>query len=365
MSNGHSDASAERQASGPAAGSGQSLPAGLASSTGSIALNVHSLKLHTTEDLREAVRGADLKIVQLAPGTFDGQLMHAQIGDLSLSTGDFGPDIRARGVMNQDMVTIGMMLETSGAVSQWDYDVVPGDVIVFPKSVEQEGRFTGHSRYATITLNEEAFAAYAAGEPVLQDPKFWTRISRFHRSPSLRAFACREIADKISQLQSGVVPESEAGIRYLQRSLIEAFITGIIDEVSNERDERQCSGAKLVRGVEDYIDGVDIDQPVHISELCAALMVSRRTLHRAFQHTLGLGPVAYLRLRRLSAVHRALSTANPACVGVTQAALEHGFTDLGRFAAFYRRIFGEVPSQTRTRMAPLDHQQRFHQNPDR
>ena len=350
------DASEERQ---PGDCSGQSLPASSAGRMNSVALNVHTVKLQTAEDLREAVRGADLKIVQLAPGIFDGHLMHAQIGALSLSTGDFGPDIRARGVMNQHLVTIGMMLESSGAVSQWDYDVVPGDVIVFPKSVEQEGRFTGHSRYATITLSEDALAAFAAGEPVLQDPQFWTKISRFHRSPSLRASARREIGEMVSQLREGLVPDDEAGIRYFQRSLVEAFITGIVDEVSNESDERHCSGAKLVRDVEDFVDSIEIDRPVHISELCSSLMVSRRTLHRAFQHTLGIGPVAYLRLRRLSDVHRVLSSANPTCVGVTQAALDQGFTDLGRFAAFYKRIFGEVPSETRFKAtSPLGRQSR-------
>ncbi|CAN7673688.1 helix-turn-helix domain-containing protein [Mesorhizobium sp. LjRoot246] len=245
------------------------------------------------------------------------------------------------------------MLESSGEVSQWDYDVVPGDVIVFPKSVEQEGRFTGQSRYATITLSEEALAAYVTGERALQDREFWTKIDRFRASPSLRAFASREIAGKISQLRTGTVPTTRAGILYFQRSLVEAFIAGIVDEVPEEREEQVHGGAKLVRDVEDYIDSVEIDRPVHISELCSALIVSRRTLHRAFQHTLGIGPVAYLRLRRLSAVHRALGAAAPAHVSVTRAALDHGFTDLGRFAAFYQRIFGEVPSQTLAKVASL------------
>ncbi|QKC87504.1 AraC family transcriptional regulator [Mesorhizobium sp. NZP2234] len=344
MSDSLSEHSAERQRSNSCEDGGLALPG---VRPNSVAPEVHILRLQTAEDLREAVRGADLKIVQLASGKFDGHLMHAQIGSLSLSTGDFGPDIRARGVMNQDMVTIGMMLESSGEVSQWDFEVVPGDVIVFPKSVEQEGRFTGHSRYATITLSEEALADFAAGEPILQDPKFWTKISRFHRSPSLRTGACGEIAGKIEKLRGGAGPHCEAGVSYLKRSLIEAFISGIVDEVSSERYDRLFSGAKLVRDVEDYVDGVEIGRPVHISELCSALTVSRRTLHRAFQHSLGLGPVAYLRLRRLADVHRMLTVADAAPAGVTQAALDYGFTDLGRFAAFYKRIFGEVPSETR------------------
>jgi AraC family ethanolamine operon transcriptional activator len=77
------------------------------------------------------------------------------------------------------------------------------------------------------------------------------------------------------------------------------------------------------------------------------LGVSRRSLHRAFHDTLGVGPVAYLRLRRLSSVRRALR--RPLHTSVTQAALDHGFTDLGRFAGYYHEIFGEKPSQTRRR----------------
>lgn len=332
---------------GPSGCPAESWPVGPADSTDSIALNVCTFKLRNTEDLREAVHGADLKIVQLAPGTFDGQLMHAQIGELMVSAGDFGPDIRARGVMNQHQVTIGMMLQSSGEVSQWNYGVIPGDVIVFPRSVEQEGRYTGRSSYATITFSEAALAAYAVGEPALQEPDFWTKIGRFHPSPSLRAFICGEVAEKISLLREGMVPSSEAGVRYFQQSLVEAFIAGILDEVSEERDERYHYGAKLVRDVEDYVDIVETDRPVHISELCSHLNVSRRTLHRAFQHTLGMGPSAYLRLTRLSAVHKALMATKPAYVSVTQAALDYGFTDLGRFAASYKKMFGEVPSQTR------------------
>lgn len=345
----HASADAKKQASGPGESRDRSLLSSADDSGDPVALNVRTFKLQNTEDLREAVHGADLKIVQLAPGTFDGHLMHAQIGQLAASAGDFGPDIRARGVMNAQLVTIGMMLETGGEVSQWDYDIVPGDVVVFPKSVEQEGRFTGRSRYATITLSEEALAVYATGEPALQDPAFWTRIRRFRPSPSLRASTSHDIAEKVSRLYEGVVPDKKAGICYFQRALVEAFIVGIVEEVANERNELYCCGSKLVRDVEDYVDGVGIDRLVHISELCSTLAVSRRTLHRAFQQTLGIGPLAYLRLRRLSAVHRDLSIARQTDVSVTQAALDHGFTDLGRFAAFYRGIYGEVPSRTRTK----------------
>lgn len=318
-------------------------------------LNVHTQMLRNAEDLREATRGADLKVVQLAPGSFEGQLTHARIGTLSVSAGDFYPDIRARGVMNPDLVTIGMLIESSGEVMQWDYDVVPGDIVVFPKGVEQEGRFTGRSRYVTVTLGEEELAAYSTGERALQDPEFWTRIHRCRPSPSGRDFTQREIVSKVAQLRDGDIPASPDAVDYFRRSLLEAFVAGILDGQASLDSERTSHiASRIVRAVEDYVDRTKPDRPIHISELCLALHVPRRTLHRAFHETLGVGPMEYIRLRRLAAVHRSLSNPYSAPMSVTQAALSAGFTDLGRFSTYYRRIYGESPSLTRRRTAELN-----------
>ncbi len=315
------------------------------------AITTQTVVLRNTEDLREATLGADLKVVQLASGSFGGRLTHAQIGTTSLSAGDFEPDIRARGVMNADMVTIGMMVECSGDVMQWDYHVVPGDVIVFPRSVEQEGRFTGRSRYLTLTLTEQDLATHAAGEKRLQDPRFWTEIRRFRPSPGLRAFIARSLDRKIALLREGTLTSPGAATEHFRRSLIEAFIVGILDaQGSGAEDREHHTGSRLVRLVEDYVDCIGADQPLHVSELCMALGVSRRTLHRAFQETLDVGPAEYLRLRRLSNVRQALSDAGTTPKkSVTRAALDAGFTDFGRFAGYYKRIFQETPSQTRKR----------------
>ncbi|WP_311028000.1 AraC family transcriptional regulator [Mesorhizobium koreense] len=309
-------------------------------------LEAHNLALKNPEDLREATRGADLRIIQLATGGFEGLLTHAQVGGFSLSAGDFGPDIRARGVMNAELVTIGTMLDSSGEVSQWDYDVRPGDIIVFPKSVEQEGRYTGRSRYVTITLSEQELAAHVKTEGRLQESEFWTRIRRFQPSEAQRASMREYLARRVLQLREGKVPLSAAGIDFFRRSVLEAFVGCIAGEVQDDREEQYFRGARLVRDVEDYVDALRPGRPVHISELCSVLLVSRRKLHRAFQDTIGVGPMAYLRLRRLSAAHNALRSGRMAGGSVTQTALEYGFCDLGRFASYYRRIFDEAPSET-------------------
>ena len=111
---------------------------------------------------------------------------------------------------------------------------------------------------------------------------------------------------------------------------------------------------ELVREIDNLIAADS--RPVHIAELCETWGVSRRTLHRAFIDVRGTPPIAYLRRKRLDDVRGALLTADPGAK-VSDIARAHGFHELGRFAASYRRTFGELPSQTLQRSRRRDVQQ--------
>jgi len=85
--------------------------------------------------------------------------------------------------------------------------------------------------------------------------------------------------------------------------------------------------------------------PLSVLELAQRLGVSTTTLEAGFREQFGETPVTYLRRLRLRHVHRALRE-GPAGATVTATAMRFGFEHLGRFAADYRRIYGEAPSRT-------------------
>lgn len=85
---------------------------------------------------------------------------------------------------------------------------------------------------------------------------------------------------------------------------------------------------------------------ISLAQLCAATGVSERSLRNACYAICGTSPKKYLVRRRLEAVHRALATARPGQATVTRIATDHGFFELGRFAATYTALFGESPSHT-------------------
>jgi AraC-like DNA-binding protein len=90
-----------------------------------------------------------------------------------------------------------------------------------------------------------------------------------------------------------------------------------------------------------------------LTELCTALGVPERSLRASCVQHLGMGPMRYLRLRKMKLVRHALRSARPADAGVAELARRHGFTEMGRFAATYRQLFGKLPSATLQRIETL------------
>lgn len=90
------------------------------------------------------------------------------------------------------------------------------------------------------------------------------------------------------------------------------------------------------------------DQPVTIPELCSAIGASRRALQYAFEDVTQLSPVQYLRTMRLNRVR--LELRNHPQSQIADIASRWGFWHLSRFAADYKRLFGERPSQTQARL---------------
>jgi AraC-like DNA-binding protein len=91
------------------------------------------------------------------------------------------------------------------------------------------------------------------------------------------------------------------------------------------------------------------DEPVTVLEVCQKLRISRRTLQNSFQLIADTTPVDYLRSIRLNAVRRMLQSGSPACSSIREAAGYWGFYHLGHFSRDYRRLFDELPSETRAR----------------
>jgi AraC family ethanolamine operon transcriptional activator len=166
----------------------------------------------------------------------------------------------------------------------------------------------------------------------------------YHTDALIGTEMLQRLTGIVSGIEYKLTALSSRAADFLRRSIIEPFVLALTSALT-PASVRSYTGARLVSETEDYVDAAG-GQPVHISELCSALKVSRRSLHRAFTDTLGIGPAVYLRRRRLSAIRSILSRRDSPTISIGNLAFEYGFPETGRFAAYYRAHFGEAPSDT-------------------
>lgn len=117
---------------------------------------------------------------------------------------------------------------------------------------------------------------------------------------------------------------------------------------SNYSDQLRPQACKIapqhVRRVEQYLTA-HADQPVTLEQLVEVSGVSARALFDGFRRFRGTSPMAFLRAIRLQRAHEDLKNAGPSA-SVTEIACRWEFYQFGRFAAQYKTMFGELPSET-------------------
>jgi AraC-like DNA-binding protein len=91
-----------------------------------------------------------------------------------------------------------------------------------------------------------------------------------------------------------------------------------------------------------------LSEPIQLEQLAQISGVRPRTLETHFKMFLGTTPLGWVRRMRLARARQEMLHAAPGDT-VTSVALSSGFGQLGRFAADYRKAFGELPSTTMQR----------------
>lgn len=77
-----------------------------------------------------------------------------------------------------------------------------------------------------------------------------------------------------------------------------------------------------------------------------AVDLPEHVLRSAVTQAVGVSPRMWLRQWRLAQAHRAMLSPDSARKGVASIAMEHGFYQLGRFAAYYALTFHGLPVET-------------------
>jgi AraC-like DNA-binding protein len=292
-----------------------------------------------------AVPGATADLVLTGRGDFKARLTWLKLHELSI--------FRAR----EDLARIAYLSLSpaqtfvsfpigSGTPLLWSgLELRRGDIVFHARGERSHQRTMGAMQWGLVSLPPERLAAYGraltgieivsptAGRVLRPSPACVSLLLRLH------AKACN-----LAETTPGIMSRKEAA-QALEQEFIHALVNCLTIDGERPGVTARRHRADIMVSFEGALSAL-AGRRLHMPELCAAIGVKERTLRVCCSEFLGMSPGKYIRLRRLNMVRAELHRVDPSTASVAEIAQRHQFSELGRFAASYRAVFGELPSHT-------------------
>jgi AraC family ethanolamine operon transcriptional activator len=308
---------------------------------------LQTLSTRDPDELAEGFRRWELRFRQLGGGAFRGELKLLQFGGIQILHASGTRRLQALGSLPPGSFGFAPVLPSNAGAIWRGRRCKTGQVVTIDPG--QEGDHMSAADYLMVGLTVDG-AFFRECAAVLGGFDLEEQLAgRLAVTPS--PAGCRALTAHLRELLDLAEGRPELFVQPRTRQTVEQECVRRVVEVLAQGTGGDRSGCwssnreRLVRRADDYMRA-HLGEPLSLLELCRELGVSERTLHYAFQEVRGLSPVAYFRAVRLNAVRQELKAAAVGTARVHEVAQRWGFWHTGEFAAAYRRLFGELPSQT-------------------
>lgn len=285
--------------------------------------------------------GWEVEYLQLGHGRFHGHIMLGQTARMQFLTKDWNTGMLVRGIAPPGITVLGGPLRNNGPSLIRGLSIAENEIGFIRPGLELDFRSLGAEHLFMIAVPEQLLEQHAMqllGQPLTSLSRGSRLRTRGGPEELQRWFAQLNLAALCREPERLADPVVAGGIE-------NRVLDGLIGQVAcDERPSGAKGGVRLARLVDAYLR-TNLQAPLTISDLCTAMGVPERTLHKAVRTHLGVTPKALLKTMRLNAVRKALKTAPPGTT-VMDIAMKWGFFHAGWFSQDYRQQFGESPSTT-------------------
>jgi AraC-like DNA-binding protein len=273
-------------------------------------------------------------------GQFRARLTQVKLHRMRLSAAEEQLSRIAFVAVPADLILVSLPIDGRPAPIWGGIGMRASEIMILGPGQRVHARTDGPCRWGTIRLPALDLARYgrALSGAGFDVPEV---VARWQPPPAARK-ELRELhkaAIRAAEIRPGVLTDGAAA-HGLEQQLIHALVDCLSAGPADEDKSAQPHRDVLTR----FEDLLDMQPFPRVAEICAMLGVSDRTLRSVCGEHLGISPTGYLRLRRMSLVHRAFWRGASDAASVSEVARRYGFRHLGRFAADYRDLFGELPS---------------------
>ena len=243
-----------------------------------------------------------------------------------------------RGVCPRKSVVIAYN-KTRGVVNYRNHKLKSGELLLLTYDEEIDLVISESNTTFTIAMEEtffeEAFYTYF-GIPFDKSVKKRILVLDPYREYAFLLFLKRWLHYFLRQRDTGT---SISNYSQIEAEIIHTLFSFFRLE-STQRSENS-----ILKSARELLQD-SLDDDLKITETAKALGVSQRTLEYTFKQNLGMTSKTYLQILRLYKIHDILRMADPSTTKVSDVALNYAFFHMGHFAAEYKKLFGESPTET-------------------
>jgi AraC-like DNA-binding protein len=283
-------------------------------------------------------------------GAFKARLAHLNLDRLWLQSGSETVARSVHVALDPDRRPISFLAdEAAPTILESGTEVTADTLVFYSPGATQYQRSAGPSNWASMSLTADDLDD--ASRLIYDRPVNIPSEARYLR-PGVESLQRLRSLHRTAMSLASSSPhmfDNHEVVKSLEHDLTLTMVACIA-----EGDDRRFNRAwyrhrQIMRRFAQWLE-MNGDQPAHLLKVCADLGVPVRTLTLCCQEYLGMSPIRYLWLRRMTLARTALLRADSSTT-ITAVALNFGFLQLGRFAVSYRSLFGESPSATLARSA--------------
>ena len=299
------------------------------------------------ESVIQPVAGT-IRITPKYPNHFGASMSVSRLRRVGIALLDFGP-IHTRIEPQHNFYCLSVPIVNSchikDASTRREFSRKTAHVLYPDRALDS--RHKGHCQLLGVTfmvdnldgIARRLFGSASALEP-LNDCSLSLTTPAGVNLVNLLSHVCGQVYRDDRSLMSGLTAME------LEDDLITALLLAM-DENQPDTDDAPAGRVSKcqVELAEEYLLN-SLASGVSRAKLAEIAGVSVRSLSRAFVQRHGVGPMRFLKERRLEAIRMELINARPENAKVSDIALRYGFTELGKFSLLYKSVYNEKPSET-------------------
>lgn len=280
----------------------------------------------------------------------DACINHVKIGGFELQAMTVGPAVEVLPVKLDSFYMIHMPAngKTQFQIEDQEFEAANSTAAVMSPGLAIRSRWGRNCSAVLLTINRRSLHNHLSqllGKALKEDIVFCPRLDMCSREGAIWGRLWKYIIDELEvgpsdhTLNLRIVDIN----KLLMTTLLSSVENNYSPDIASKLDDASDVPACVIKA-ENFIRENASERP-SVSEIANAAGVSARTLHKLFLQYKGLPPQQALLRARLQAVRDELERCGVS-TKITDVALRWSFFDLGRFAGQYKRLFGEIPSQT-------------------